>query len=429
MRAPAVTSALFVLRVGLWVALGVAVAVGLGACSPSADRPSILLVTLDTLRVDHVGAYGREPTVTPHLDALAAEGLVHESAYTTMPTTGPAHLSLFTGLYPADHGGRANGQPLARRHASRSLAARLADAGYATGAFVTTFLIGAEETGLAGFRVYDAPGASRREGRDAVDAALAWLGYETQRPVFLWVHLYDAHAPYGTSQEKRKFRQKEPLYGFVRRERYASTEERARMRRQYARGVQQMDRELGRLVQGFHKRVVGPAFVVVVADHGENFAEHLAERGWAWDHGEYLDPESVKIPLVVTGPGVVPGRSPGTVSIRDLYTTLLEAAGLRDPDAAREGRRNLRQASDRDRAVRIERRTFQSQVPDSVRRHAAAAADGVNLVVVGEDGAPTSAAGPDGLLELARDGLVPQEPARDLSPETRKALEELGYAE
>jgi len=169
--------------------------------------------------------------------------------------------------------------------------------------------------------------------------------------------------------------------------------------------------------------------VVVVADHGENFAEHLAERGWAWDHGEYLDPESVAIPLVVTGPGVVPGRSPGTVSIRDLYTTLLEAAGLRDPDAAREGRRDLRQASDDDRVVRIERRTFDSQVPDSVRRHAAAAADGEHLVVVGEDGAPTTAAGPDGLLELARDGLVPQEPARDLSPETRKALEELGYAE
>jgi len=198
--------------------------------------------------VDHVGAYGREPTLTPHLDALAAEGLVHESAYTTMPTTGPAHLSLFTGLYPVEHGGRANGQPLARQHASRSLAARLADAGYATGAFVTTFLIGASETGLAGFRVYDAPGASRREGRKAVDAALAWLGFEDQRPVFLWVHLYDAHAPYGTSEEKRRFRQKEPLYGFVRRERYASPEERGRMRRQYARGVQQTDRELGRLV-------------------------------------------------------------------------------------------------------------------------------------------------------------------------------------
>ncbi len=421
MRALAATSVRFV--------LGVALGAGLGACSPSTDRPSILVVTLDTLRVDHVGAYGCDPTLTPHLDALAAEGLVHDAAYTTMPTTGPAHLSLFTGLYPVEHGGRANGQPVADRFASRSLAARLADAGYATGAFVATFLIGASETGLAGFRIYDAPAVSRREGRQAVDAALAWLDFEALRPVFLWVHLYDAHAPYGTTKEKRRFRQTEPLYGFVRRERYASLEERDRMRRQYARGVQQTDRELGRLVQRFREQVKGPAFIVVVGDHGENFAEHLAERGWAWDHGEYLDPESVRIPLVVTGPGVAPGRSPGTVSIRDLYTTLLASAGLGDPDAAREGRRDLRQASDRDRAVRIERRTFDSQVPDSVRRHAAAAADGENLVVVGEDGASTTATSPGALLELARDGLLPPEPPRDLSPETRKALKELGYAE
>ena len=77
----------------------------LTACNEAPRAPSVLLVTLDTLRRDHVGAYGSDAGLTPNLDALAAEGLVHDAAYTTMPTTGPAHLSLFTGLHPSEHGG------------------------------------------------------------------------------------------------------------------------------------------------------------------------------------------------------------------------------------------------------------------------------------------------------------------------------------
>ena len=94
-------------------------------CSGPAAGPNILLVTIDTLRRDHVGAYGDGRGLTPNLDALAATGLVHERAYTTMPTTGPAHLSAFTGLYPSEHGARSNGEPLPPRFASRELAQRM----------------------------------------------------------------------------------------------------------------------------------------------------------------------------------------------------------------------------------------------------------------------------------------------------------------
>ncbi len=132
----------------------------LACAAPPDGPPSILLVTLDTLRVDHVGAYSNGAAATPALDALAAEGLVHENAYTTMPITGPAHISLFTGLQPSAHGSRRNGQPLALSMVSRSLVGKLAEAGYARGAFTATSLLGYRFTGLSDFDVYDEPGGA-----------------------------------------------------------------------------------------------------------------------------------------------------------------------------------------------------------------------------------------------------------------------------
>ena len=131
------------------------------ACGPT--PPSIVLVTLDTVRQDAVGPYGADPSPTPHLDALAAEGLVHDAAFTTMPTTGPAHLSLFTGRYPSELGATRNAVPLREVDGDRSLALQLRNAGYATGAFVTTTLMAPDLTGLPGFDVYDSPtGVPRR---------------------------------------------------------------------------------------------------------------------------------------------------------------------------------------------------------------------------------------------------------------------------
>ena len=395
--------------------------------------PSILLVTLDTLRRDHVGVYASEGgapgDLTPQLDALAAEGLVHDAGYTTMPTTGPAHLSLLTGLHPSEHGSRRNGEPLLPEHAARDAARVLREHGYATAAFVTSKVLGREPMGVEGFEVHEAP-ALRRAGSAAVDAALAWLDAEPRRPVLLWVHLYDAHAPYGSPQEKRSADRSRFPRGFVPPEPYASPAERRVMAERYARGVRAADRALGRLVTGARKRLATPPLVIVVSDHGESLDEHLDARGYGYDHGEYLDPEVVTIALVLAGPGVVPGRSPGPASIRDLHTTLLEAAGVGDPDARREERRDLRTPSDAPRVVRIERRTFASETRASVGLHAAAAADGETLVVVAESGEPSTPAdgASPGLLEAARAGLARAAP-RPIDPELREALEALGYAE
>lgn len=426
------------MRSATWTSRIAAAGAALAGLSCASEKPpSLLLVTLDTLRVDHVGAYGGSE-LTPSLDALAAEGLIHEAAYTTMPTTGPAHLSLFTGLYPSEHGGRRNGERLREQHLERELAQRLRRRGYATAAFVTSLMLHPGATGLRGFEVYDAPHGALRHGDDVVSAALTWLQRERRRPVFLWVHLYDPHAPYGSPDEKRlSFPVAPDDYGWVGSERYASPERRRAMAERYARGVEGCDAALGRLVSGVRAALSRPPLVVVAADHGESLTEHLEERGYAYDHGEFLDAESVWIPLVLAGPGVEPGRSSGAVSIRDLYTTLLLAAGLRDARAEVEDRRDLRRRSDARRVLRVERRIFEFTPKAAVRAHAAAATDGSQLVIVGEDGTisralgPAAGATPAELERAAAGGLEPGSPTggRAIDPQLRQALEQLGYAQ
>jgi arylsulfatase A-like enzyme len=412
-----------------------ALAVALAGCAREATPPSILLVTLDTLRIDHVGAYGGPPDATPAFDALAREGLVHERAYTTMPTTAPAHVSLFTGLLPHEHGVDRNGVPAPERVRERELAARLRAAGYATAAFVTTSLLDRRLTGFDGFEIYDVPTRPLRPGDEAVAAALRWLDVTARRPVFLWVHLYDPHAPYGDADDKRRGLPLDPSqYGWVEAARFADSDPRHERRAAYARGVRAADAALGALLAGVQARVATPLLVAVTADHGEALDEHLAARGYGFDHGEFLDAEQIRIPMLLAGPGVAPGRSRGVVSIRDLYATLLAAAAL---PAGAAGARDLRAASDAPRVALCERRPEASPndapTPGAaalVTAHAVAASDGDATAIVGEDGAPAAHA-PPALVEAARAVLAAR--ARDArAPEidagTREALRSLGYA-
>ena len=420
-----------------WVAC--ALASGCGP-PPQDGRTNIVLLTLDTLRADHVGAYAPNGGFTPALDALAAEGLVHENAYTTIPITGPAHLSLFTGLYPSEHGARSNGLALPLPALPHTLVPRLADAGYATAAFVSTSLLDYRNTGLPGFEIYDSPTVGEnsntnytRRGDQTVNAALDWLASEKRRPSFLWVHLYDAHAPYGTAEDQPGGLHDWTGYGFVEPSLYPDARSRTRMRNLYARGISELDRFVGRLIEGARDRLRSAPLVIAVGDHGESLDEHLATRGYAYDHGEFLDAETVRIPLVIAGPSIPASRSSGTASIRDLYTTILEAAGVGDPDAGDKQRRDLRSPNDELRVLGIERRDMRH---DSVREqhfrrwHAAAAAAGEELVVVDENGSATLRSHSAPLLEIARQhaeaaNRTPTFAERDAA--TQKMLRELGY--
>lgn len=413
----------------------------LGACAP---RPDIVLVTFDTLRADHVGTYAERPggSLTPRLDALAAGGRVLEHAFTTMPTTAPAHASILTGLHPREHGIERNGERAAPEQAGRSLQQRLREAGYATGAFVTAPVFG-DAMGLGGFDRWDAPREHTRPGAAAVAAALAWID-EAPQPVFLWLHVYDPHSPYGDAGRKRRAVELE-RYGWVDRSLYATPEARAAMAELYALGVRDADAALGLLLDGLAERRREP-FLAVTADHGELLAEQLDAVGFAYGHGALLGDEVLRIPLVLSGTGVVPGRVSTPASLRDLYPTLLAVAGLSDGEAGRAGRFDLRGALPEGRVVVASRRIFEAGdrarrriAPQNMKRiesQVVAATDGSELLVLGLDGSSLPDAPAPGPLRAAAEAALEAElearaarAPQQLDRRTRARLEALGYVE
>ncbi len=265
------------------------------------DRPSILLVTLDTTRADSIGpdAVGIE---TPAFTALAARGRRFIQAYATVPETLPSHSAMLTGLYPAGHGVHENGRFLSAGHPV--LANRLKQAGYRTQAFVSSFVL-TRRFGLArGFDVYDdeAPaGRAERTARETTDAALARMGEWAGQPTFLWVHYFDPHAPYAPPEPFKRQYAGKPYLG----------------------EIAAMDAQLGRLVQTFEQRAKGPIAIVVVADHGEGLGDHGETL-----HGNLLYQSTMHVPLVIMGPGVAPGVADEPVSTRRVYHTMLDWAGV-----------------------------------------------------------------------------------------------------
>lgn len=277
-----------------------------GACTdaPPPRPSSLLLVTIDTLRADRVGAYGDASARTPNLDALAGGGVLFERAFSPVPLTLPAHATILTGLLPPEHGVRGNGA-FALGTGAKTLATVMKSRGFETAAFVGAFPV-ARRFGLAaGFDVYDdaverASGlhfefAERRADR-VVDAALAWL-VRHRGPVFVWVHLYDPHAPYAPPEG---FRDADPYRGEV----------------AFA------DSQVGRLLAAWAARP-GASTVAVTSDHGEAFGEHGEES-----HGLFVYDTTLHVPLLLRGPAIPAGlRVAAPVGIVELPETLADLVG------------------------------------------------------------------------------------------------------
>src|SRR6266567_1280106 len=170
------------------------------------SRPSVILITIDTLRADHVGCYGAQMVKTPTLDALAHDGVVFERAISQVPLTWPSHAVILTGTYPFHNGVQDfTGQPLAQQF--RTVSQVFQHAGYATGAVISAFVLD-RSWGLGrGFDFYDDAfsaetfqkkdiGLVDRRAGESVAHAIAWLKKTPRRPFFLWLHLYDPHNPY-----------------------------------------------------------------------------------------------------------------------------------------------------------------------------------------------------------------------------------------
>ncbi len=268
---------------------------------PDGERPAILLITLDTTRADRLGIESSS-VKTPHLKALAERGLYFTQAYSTTPTTLPSHTSMLTGLYPTEHGIRENGRRVGGQ--LKLLATRLKGLGYHTAAFVSGFPL-AQQFGLArGFDKYDdafTGTANERSAALTTDAVLEHLAL-ARAADFLWVHYFDAHAPY------------EPPEPFV--SQYPDSP--------YSGELAYMDAEVGRLLAAFAARFSErPRKIIVVGDHGEGLGDH----GEAL-HGNLLYQATLRVPLIIAGDGINPGSVDRAVSVRQVFDTVLEWAGV-----------------------------------------------------------------------------------------------------
>jgi arylsulfatase A-like enzyme/Tfp pilus assembly protein PilF len=289
-------------------------------CAPNArdqaaaPDASILLVTIDTLRADRIGA-----GITPEIDALADSGATFTNVRASAPLTLPSHVTMMTGALPPAHGVRENGTD--RFDGGRPTLARLLKArGYRTSAFVGAFVLD-RRFGLAdGFDTYDdrirrdpdAPSRleAERPASSVVDAAVAWLGApaDARQPFFLWAHLYDPHAPYAPPPEYLQRTGGRPYEGEI----------------AYA------DAQLGRLVRAARARAAAsPLIVVVAGDHGESLGEHGEPT-----HGMLVYEAALRVPLVVNLPGVVsPGPRDRPASLQDVAPTILTLAAVAVPEA------------------------------------------------------------------------------------------------
>lgn len=282
--------------------------------APVAAQRNLLLITLDTTRADHLGCYGDRAAGTPVLDALAARGVRFDQAICNVPLTRPSHTTILTGLLPQRHGVWSNG-PYRLDPKFPTLAQRFRESGYHTAAVVASFVL-SRSFGLDhGFDLYDdrlreTTGADpEKPANEVAAAAAAWLDHPLQPPFFLWLHFYDPHYPYT------------PPAG------YSGDP--------YDGEIAFMDREIGVVLQALEaKGWLANTLVVAAGDHGEGLGEHGETT-----HGYYLYDSTMRVPLIVAGPGVAAGQTiSATVSLADLMPTFLEAFQMRKDQDRFDGR-------------------------------------------------------------------------------------------
>lgn len=322
-----------------------------GAPASDADRPpNVLVVTIDTLRDDHLSGAGYGRPTSPELDRFAGRGVRFTRAFSAGSCTAPSHASIFTGVYPSFHsvGGFNSRYPLLADEVT--LAERLAAAGYDTAAVVSNPVL-ARRLGLdQGFAVYDDRLEGRERNRDrpeqdaaaAVEKARRYLA-GLDEPWFLWLHLQDPHGPYEPPPDAPRLGVPEaeaaaagpvlpvgddqsgheaiPQYQALGDERRAGV-----YQHRYDREIATADRELGRwLAELAAAGELDDTLVAITADHGEA----LGEDGFWFAHGHSVGLDQVRVPLVLTGPGLPAGGEIATpVTNAALFATVLEAVGL-----------------------------------------------------------------------------------------------------
>ena len=288
----------------------------------AANRPSVILITVDTVRADRMGFLGSTRGLTPQLDTLAHQGVVFEQSYSQAPLTPVSHATILTGTYPRYHGVRDFGIRLPE--SAPYLPAIFRANGYRTAAFVSSIILD-PQSGLApgferGFDTYDAGfhrgkrgesriGSIQRRGDETVTRALAWLQKNRQGPVFLWVHIWDAHDPY------------DPPSPF--KERFANAP--------YDGCIAYVDATVGKLLAGLRSAgTYDNSLIAVMSDHGESLGEHGEDT-----HGVFLYDSTIRVPLVIKFPNAkfAKQKVSARANLADVAPTLLAATQTPIPSA------------------------------------------------------------------------------------------------
>jgi arylsulfatase A-like enzyme/Tfp pilus assembly protein PilF len=284
-------------------------------------KPNVVLFTVDTTRPDHLSAYGYSKVRTPSLDSLAEKGILFRECVSAAPLTLPSHSSIMTGTYPTYHGVRINGNT-ALSAENLTLAEAFSAQGYETSAFIGAFVLDGRWGLNQGFGHYDDRfdlkkykkldlGLVQRPANEIIDAAIAWLSPQKDKPFFAWLHLYDPHTPYSPPEPYRTEYGSRGIVGL------------------YDGEIAFMDEQIGRfLVWLAENGLQEETIVAVIGDHGEGLGEH-----GEMTHGYFIYDYAVRVPFILS----VPNKELSGIQIAsqvrtiDLYPTLLQAAGIEIP--------------------------------------------------------------------------------------------------
>lgn len=280
-------------------------------------RYNLVVITLDTTRADHLGAYGSTTVKTPVLDALAREGVLFDQAMTAAPLTLPAHCSIFTGRFPPEHGARDNGGFFLAPD-QVTMAEVLKARGYQTGAFVAAYVLDSKWGLDQGFDTYvddfdmskargHSSGSIQRPANEVIDKALPWMESAKDQRFFAWIHLYDPHTPYAPPEPYKTEYAGHPYRGEI-----AFT-----------------DAQIGRVVEFLRsKGLLDTTVIAVMGDHGESLGDH-GEDG----HGFFVYESVTRVPLMIRAPGAgLQGkRVTDPVRLVDVMPTALELLGVETP--------------------------------------------------------------------------------------------------
>lgn len=299
-----------------------------------APRPNLFLITVDTLRADRIGAYGYAQAETPAIDSLARRGRMFLQATTPFPRTTPAIASLFTGLEPAHHGSREIWQPFTH---GTTLAEVLQSAGYTTIGVSANPAAGGKQHLDRGFDHFvEADALPDDAAAHVVDAVLAVVdSLSSAQGLFVWVHFMDPHFPYDPPQPVEAPACRQLMQdiaagrlrmGHVEGDALGSSSRALKdCSRLYDAEIHNADLHIGRLLDSLQAAgLTQGAFTLLTSDHGEN----LGEDGLYYGHGPSLHDASVRVPLILVGPGVETGADGLPIRLEDVAPTLLSLLGL-----------------------------------------------------------------------------------------------------